>query len=77
MVVAIRPSGLRASGTGGEGVEASVIGRRFLGEVERLDLRVEGMARPVVVRMPAGTAPAGDRVRLTVVPDGFLVFPQT
>lgn len=76
VVVAIRPHAVRVSATDGEGMSASVVGRRFLGEVERLDLGVEGMVRPIVARMPAGTAPAGDAVRLSVSPGGFLVFPQ-
>lgn len=76
VVVAIRPHALRVCGTDGEGVTAAVIGRRFLGEVERFDLRIEGMAQPLLVRTPAGTAPAGDEVRVSVAPEGFLVFPQ-
>mgnify|MGYP003122900044 CR=1 FL=1 len=76
LVIAIRPHALRAGGAGGEGVTATVVGRRFLGEVERLDLELEGMARPMVARMTAGTAPAGDRVRVSVAPEAIMVFPQ-
>ncbi|WP_453956252.1 ABC transporter ATP-binding protein [Amorphus suaedae] len=75
-VVAIRPHALRLSDVSGEGVGAVVVARRFLGEVERLDLRVEGLARALVVRVPAGTAPGGDEVRVRVAPDGFLAFPH-
>lgn len=75
-VVAIRPHAMRLSDVSGEGVSAVVVARRFLGEVERLDLRVEGLARALVVRVPAGTAPAGNEVRVRVAPDGFLAFPH-
>lgn len=75
VTVAVRPQGLRLSATG-EGAQARVVSRRFLGEIERLDLAVEGMARPLVGRSPAGSAPEGDRLRVSIAPDAALVFPR-
>ncbi len=76
VVVAVRPQGLQLSGLHGDGAAAQVVGRRFLGESERLDLSVDGLIRPLVCRLPAGTAPEGDRLRVSVTPGAALLFPQ-
>jgi len=72
LVVAVRPHEVRleaaANGPG------TVIARRFLGEVDHLDVRVEGLAEPLAVRdARPGRLAVGDRV--AVGAGTALVFP--
>jgi iron(III) transport system ATP-binding protein len=52
-----------------------VISRRFLGEVDMVELAVAGLERPLMQRLRGGTAPApGSDVAVTVEPQEVLVF---
>jgi iron(III) transport system ATP-binding protein len=71
-IVAIRPQGI-ALGPGG--TPARLQSRRFLGEVERLVLLVNGLAEPLAARVPAGLrVPSETQVSVTVDPAEVLVF---
>ncbi|WP_082490875.1 ABC transporter ATP-binding protein [Aureimonas sp. Leaf454] len=60
MTVALRLTGLLV-GTDGTGIEARVIGRRFLGSVDLLTVAVAGIDRPLRARLRAGQLPTGAR----------------
>jgi len=73
-VVAIRPQGLGFTrGTGR--VQGRVIDRRFLGEVDLLEVIIEGLERPLVARVrPGGDLARGTEVGIDVDPAEVLVF---
>ena len=59
-VVCIRPRGIRLE-RDGEGVDGRLLTRRFLGEVDLLEVGVDGLPVPIVVRAGGGEARhAGD-----------------
>lgn len=81
VTICIRQHALHAVAAGagagvGTQVIADVIGSVFLGDVEELLLRVDGLAEPLVMR-GMGRAPAqpGDSIRIGVDPDGVMIFP--
>ncbi|MBB5751090.1 ABC transporter ATP-binding protein [Prosthecomicrobium pneumaticum] len=74
VVVAVRPQGV-AVAPAGAGVPGRVIGHRFLGEVDQLDVAIDGTDIPVKARARI-TAPfaVGDEVGLSLTPRDVLVF---
>jgi iron(III) transport system ATP-binding protein len=73
-LVAVRPQAisLRPAGTGLPGVLAS---RRFLGEVELLELKVNGLAEPLLARVRERVhLPPGAHVGVAIDPAEVLVF---
>jgi iron(III) transport system ATP-binding protein len=73
-VVAVRPQAvaLRPAGTG---IAARLVSRRFLGEVELLELAVNGLAEPLRARVRERVyLPAQSQVGLAVDPAEVLVF---
>jgi iron(III) transport system ATP-binding protein len=78
-VLCIRERGItlqRLEG-GGAGLAGRVIGRKFLGDLVRLDVAVEGFEQPLKVRVAEkDMLPKGTEVRLCVEPGGVLVFQQ-
>ena len=75
-IVAIRPQGVRV-GAAGEGVPAWLEGRRFLGELELLELSVEGLDAPLRARMRAsgdGGRTVKREAAIAVDPAEVLVF---
>jgi len=73
VVVALRPHDLRpVADPGGPG---AVVSRRFLGEVDHLEIAVDGLAGPIVVRdARPGRLAAGTRVTLGIAAGAALVF---
>jgi iron(III) transport system ATP-binding protein len=79
-VVTIRPQGIRVgpaelSGAEGQGVPGRLETRRFLGEVELLEIVVNGVEEPLKARIrePLSASPGSD-VGVTVDPGEVLVF---
>jgi len=72
LTVAVRPQGIRLAGSGTAG---RVVGHRFLGEVDILDVAVEGHDVPVRLRLRGGaSAEPGRSVALAVDPEDVLLF---
>ncbi|ESR23544.1 ABC transporter ATP-binding protein [Lutibaculum baratangense] len=72
--VGLRPHHLRIVPMG-EGARARVVGRRFLGEVEHVELVVEGVDERLQVRADAGAVPSiGTEVGVTFREEDALVF---
>ncbi len=77
VVVAVRPKGVSLTPSGC-GIAGRVVERRFLGEIDLVEVKVAGLERPVVVRTPdAGHAAKGREVGLQVDPAEVLVFAAT
>jgi iron(III) transport system ATP-binding protein len=81
--IAVRPSGVvvTSSAVAAEPGRAAVAGRviacRFLGEVDHLDIAVDGLDRPLKARRRGpGPARPGDDVTVSLVADDVLVFPK-
>lgn len=73
-IVALRPEGVRI-GPRGDGVVGRVLSRRFVGAMERVEVSVEGLRRPLRARLRPGVAPARDSdVGVTVDLSESLVF---
>ncbi|MFG1300272.1 ABC transporter ATP-binding protein [Xanthobacter sp. V3C-3] len=73
-VVAIRPQGV-ALAPAGTGVAGRVLERRYLGELDLVEVIVDGLDRPLVIRLrDAGTAARGTEIGLVVDPGEVLVF---
>src|SRR5690606_26609193 len=74
VTVAIRLSGFDVS-RNGEGIEARVISRRYLGVVEMLRFAVAGLDEPLQARIRCGLLAPGEReIRITVRESDTLVF---
>jgi iron(III) transport system ATP-binding protein len=56
VVLAVRPECVRLCAMG-QGVAGRVVGRRFLGDLWRVDVAVEGLDAPLVVRLHEREAP--------------------
>ncbi len=57
------------------GLSGRVLDRRFLGDMTRLDVGVEGFDRPLKVRLAKGSdLERGTDVRVTIDPSGILIF---
>lgn len=73
-VVAVRPHGLRL-GSPERGLRARVVGRRFLGDVEQIELSVDGLTAPLRARVrPGGDSSPGTDVGVTLDAAESLVF---
>ncbi|WP_394028714.1 ABC transporter ATP-binding protein [Xanthobacter wiegelii] len=73
-IVAIRPQGLALSAAG-QGVPGRLLERRFLGELDLVEVIVDALERPLVLRLrDAGNVKKGDEVGLLVDPGEVLVF---
>ena len=61
----------------GQGTAARVVGRRFLGEVEHVELAAQGLDRPLHLRVTAGPVPPrGTEVSVTFNEAEALIFPR-
>ena len=78
-VLCIRERGntlVRSVNGSSPGMRGRVIERKFLGDLVRLDVAVEGFEQPLKVRVSEkDTLPKGTEVRLLIEPAGVLVFP--
>jgi iron(III) transport system ATP-binding protein len=73
-VVAIRPQGISLRPTG-TGIAGHIESRRFLGEVELLELRVNGVAEPLLARVRERVyLPPQSAVGIAIDPAEVLVF---
>jgi iron(III) transport system ATP-binding protein len=73
-VVGLRPADI-AVGSPETGVRGMVVARHFLGEVEHLDVAVEGVETPVRVRLRGGERfLVGEEVGVSVNPNAALLF---
>ncbi|MEI2385974.1 ABC transporter ATP-binding protein [Breoghania sp. JC706] len=83
-IVCLRPQALgvsaekdRAEIGGAEGIAGRIVNRHFLGEVDQLDIAVDGLAWPLKARTMAGQGlRAGLDVMVSVAPGAALVFPD-
>ncbi|MFG1376577.1 ABC transporter ATP-binding protein [Xanthobacter autotrophicus ATCC 700551] len=74
VVVAVRPQGI-ALAPAGTGIAGRVVERRFLGELDLVEVIVDGLDRPLLIRLrDAGAVGRGDEVGLVVDPGDVLVF---
>ena len=61
---------------GKQGLRGRVLDRKFLGDLARLDVAVEGLEQPLKVRVSEKDGwKRGSEVRVTIDPGGVLVFP--
>ena len=59
-----------------QGLRGRVLDRKFLGDLARLDVAVEGLEQPLKVRVSEKDGwKKGSEVRVTIEPGGVLVFP--
>jgi iron(III) transport system ATP-binding protein len=76
-VAAIRPQGIELS-PAGEGHAAKVAGRHFLGEVDHVELIVDGLDVPIMARTRAnGHVSVGAEVGLRIHPEDVLIFAKS
>ncbi|MEP9347541.1 ABC transporter ATP-binding protein [Xanthobacter sp. KR7-225] len=77
VVAVVRPAGIRI-GPRGCGRPGRILDRRFLGELDLVEVMVEGIPRPVVARLrDAGEAARGQEVGVAADPAEVLVFAAT
>ncbi|MCM2504643.1 ABC transporter ATP-binding protein [Aureimonas altamirensis] len=77
MLVLVRPGGLRP-GHGDGSIEARIVHRRFCGEVEQLDIRLDAHPQLVTIRRNVGDFISGaDRIRVVLDRKDAFVFPVT
>lgn len=75
VTVCIRERGMRLS-RNGEGLSGRVLDVKFLGDVARLEVGLEGFERPLKVRVGESDGwVRGDEVRVQIDPARVLVFP--
>jgi iron(III) transport system ATP-binding protein len=73
-IVAVRPQGISLRPTG-SGIAGELVTRRFLGEVELLELRVNGVAEPLMARVRERVyLPPASAVGIAIDPAEVLVF---
>jgi iron(III) transport system ATP-binding protein len=73
-ILAIRPQGVRI-GAPGEGVEGRIVSRRFLGEIEHVEIAIGGMDAPLRARARREEcAPVGADVGVMLAASETLVF---
>lgn len=74
-VVGVRPQAIRLVPKG-FCLPARVVTRRFLGEVDHVELAVGGLDKPLVARLPLrGSVAEGEDVGIDIAMDEVLVFP--
>ncbi|MDP2621733.1 MAG: ABC transporter ATP-binding protein [Hyphomicrobiales bacterium] len=72
--VCIRPQGIRIETVPG-GTAGRILRRRFLGDVDIIDIAVEGLDEPLKARVPGGAcAGAGTEIWVHVDPQQILLF---
>jgi iron(III) transport system ATP-binding protein len=72
LAIAVRPQGVQLAE---RGVPGQVIGRRFLGEVDLIDVIVEGSEAPIRLRWRGGASvQPGDGVTIAADPGDVLLF---
>ncbi|BCJ90707.1 iron ABC transporter ATP-binding protein [Terrihabitans soli] len=71
-VVALRPSAILLGGPGRDG---RIMGSRFLGDTDHLEIAVQGLDSPILARAQAGAWPEGSAVRVRFDEAQALVFP--
>jgi len=75
VTVCVRPHGVRVVAAG-QGTPGRLLSRRFLGEVELLDIAVSGIDEPLRVRCRnAGRTAVGAEVGIELDPAAVLMFP--
>lgn len=75
MLVLVRPGGLRP-GNGDGSIEAQIVHRRFCGEVEQLELKLDAHPQLVTIRRNIGDfASDADRIRIVLDRKETFVFP--
>ena len=75
MLVLVRPGGLRP-GNGDGSIEAQIVHRRFCGEVEQLELKLDAHSQLVTIRRNIGDfASDVDRIRIVLDRKETFVFP--
>jgi len=75
VTVCVRPHGVSISEPG-QGVPGRLLGRRFLGEVELLDIAVDGIERPLKARSRSmSPVPVGSEVGVLIDEAAVLMFP--
>lgn len=74
VVVCARPQAIRIGPMGADAVTGRVIGRQFLGEMDLLEVVVEGLTQPLIARMPAGQSTPGKDIGVRLDPDDVMVF---
>ena len=73
-IAAVRPQGISLV-PAGRGIPGRVLERRFLGELDLVEVIVDGLERPLVLRLrDAGNVKKGDEAGLLVDPGEVLVF---
>lgn len=76
-LVCIRPQAISLVISGAQQIRGTVLTRRFLGEAEFVTVEVSGLAKPLHVHLPAGSAPApGEVAGLRINSADILAFPQ-
>jgi iron(III) transport system ATP-binding protein len=74
-LVCIRPHAISLVVADVEPFAGIILTRRFLGDADVVTIGVEGLAKPIHARMPAGYAVApGERTGLKIDPSGVLAF---
>lgn len=75
-IVCVRPQGI-LPGPPDQGIPGRVVQTRFLGEVDHLDIVVDGLDRPLKARSrDVGRFAVGEDVGVRVAPRDVLVFPK-
>jgi iron(III) transport system ATP-binding protein len=78
VVVGIRPQGIRlaaANGVNGSGAVGRVIAENFLGEVDHLEIAINGLEGPIRARVRADMRfPEGSEVNVSVDPREVVIF---
>jgi iron(III) transport system ATP-binding protein len=73
----VRPQSVRVT-AGGEGAPGRLLRRRFLGDVDLLEVAVQGLDAPLVARArPGGGLKPGCDVKVSADPADVLVFPRS
>jgi len=76
-VVCLRPMSVTPAEPGTGDAAGIVVSHRFIGEADLAAVAVDGLADPMVMRLPARTGPAtGDRVDVRIAYSHALVFPR-
>lgn len=77
-LVCIRPHAISLVIASADALGGTIASRRFIGDVEIVTIAVEGLAKPLRARLPAGLALApGERIGVKIDPAGVLAFPKS
>jgi iron(III) transport system ATP-binding protein len=76
--VGVRPQGVICAAPSAPGAAGRILKRRFLGEVDLLEIAVEGLDVPLQARLRGGAElKVGTDVSVTLAPADVLIFPKT